>query len=129
MILSAKLAGSSAAATVALTDHAIERYVERVRPACDHRSARRELSKLVPVAGTIEPSAPAWRHEPAQFPHLVIGDVAFPLTPSRRDPQVLVACTCLVRGWRPPAARRSREAARRTPRRSVVEGRAGRIAA
>jgi hypothetical protein len=68
------------AAEVGITDHCVQRYIERVKPDLERRAARRELDQLKQV-GTIVTSAPAWAHEadPAAC-YLMIGDdIVLPL--------------------------------------------------
>ena len=102
-----------------LSDHAIRRFRERVRPALDDAGARSELSHLI-AFGEIVGEAPAWlaatqRQRASCF--LVLGDLAFPLDPDRRNREALCALTCIPRGTISEPARIARSA-RRRPHRS-----------
>lgn len=48
-----------------LTRHAIERYIERVKPALNERAAEKELSILVDAAGEAGPK-PTWLYLPPE---------------------------------------------------------------
>lgn len=50
-----------------VTDHAVTRYVDRVKPTFDHAAARTELERLVGMAGPIQ-GKPDWLHLPAYCP-------------------------------------------------------------
>lgn len=97
--------GSKQRVNVSFTRHAVERYLERVRPAFDETSASRELSYLA-GAGTITTATPAWRG-PTGGMLLDLGDVCFVLDVDRHDREQLVACTCLTRT--PRTTRRDRK--------------------
>lgn len=96
-----------------LTEHAVEQYRARSRPALDHAGARAELARLVPN-GEVLSGAPSWARSVGTKPfYLVIGDtLALPL--AARDGR-WVTTTCMVRTtlterWR---EERAREKARR----------------
>jgi hypothetical protein len=99
------------ATTIDLTEHAIERFRERVRPAIDFDAAADELAQIA-ARGELTAVAPAWLRARALV-YLVLGDVVLPLEPDRREPDRLVAVTCLVRGSLSPRARAARNACRR----------------
>lgn len=46
-----------------VTDHAVERYIERVRPMLTPRDARMELERLVRTEGVILEDPPDWVYE------------------------------------------------------------------
>ena len=87
--------GSKQHVNVRFTRHAVQRYIERVRPALDESLASRELGNLA-GAGTITTTTPAWRGSTGGMV-LDLGDVCFVLDVDRRDLEQLVACTCLTR--------------------------------
>jgi hypothetical protein len=72
--------------TVLLTQHAIGRFNQRVRPTLDEDQAGAELRRLV-CLGTISATAPRWlaetQHQAAAM-YLVVGDVVIPLDPPAR---------------------------------------------
>lgn len=47
-----------------LTNHAVERYVERVKPTFDFSEARRELQRLCDLAGEPSRERPDWHFLP-----------------------------------------------------------------
>lgn len=99
---------------VHFTDHAVTRYIERMRPGIDAAAAARDLSNMH-EAMTFTPTPPAWldgrlRHDADAF--LLLGDVAFILRSSPIGHQSWYAVTCLVRG-QPSDATRERHARRR----------------
>jgi hypothetical protein len=98
-----------------MTDHAIERYGQRVRP---HLQRPDELyadaRRLVEVAGVLAEDPPEWvayewvgEHMEARG-WLVCGDIAMPLAEDRQRPGRLVALTVLTRGSISDEARRNR---------------------
>jgi hypothetical protein len=102
------------------TDHAIERYAQRVRPALTRAQARHELMRIV-EHGEIAHARPAWlRYHGTADGYLLVADVCFPL---RRRGNRWIALTCLTRGSLTPHERRERselhrarrQAARRKP--------------
>jgi hypothetical protein len=95
---------SAAVTTIDLTDHAIQRFRDRVRPGLDLDAAADELARLVGHA-ELTPCRPDWLHGFAYL-YLVAGDVALPLEPALDDPERLVATTCLVRNGHPRRRRR-----------------------
>lgn len=78
-----------------ITEHAIERYIERVRPALDKDAARAEVTRMcasVAVITTVIPEwiAP-WRRHKGTDAYLMLGeDIAMPMTGD-------TALTCLTR--------------------------------
>lgn len=104
---------------VAVTDHAIARYEERVRPGLPFRAAEAELLTVLRFAEFTDVT-PEWArghgHE-GVVGWLLLGDgIAFPLVRNNG----LVAVTCLVAGGASEdvlAARRLKRATRRRARR------------
>lgn len=98
-----------------LSQHAIDRFHERVRPGLDRAAAEDALAQLA-LLGTIESEPPEWlarRQRQRAACYLVAGDVVLPLDPYRRDPRVLVALTCVARGGISELARQRRNEGRR----------------
>lgn len=97
-----------------LTDHAIERYHERVRPALvDTAAALAEMLAVMPAAGVWLDGAPEWlsgekldrKYEAAGY--ILIGDdVAFPVIGT-------AILTCATRGGLSPERRASKREGRR----------------
>src|SRR4051794_25292553 len=81
-----------------LSDHAIARFHERVRPALEIEDAARQLVSLVELGAlTLEP--PRWIvMTAAGDAYLTVGDIVLPLRADCRRPGTLVATTTLVRG-------------------------------
>lgn len=101
--------------TIELTAHAVDRYVERVRPGLAREVAEAELAHVV-LAGEVVTTPPAWHlANCAQVApsYLVVADVLLPLVPRPDDPDVLVATTCLAKGSLTPEVRRRRTRHRR----------------
>ena len=99
---------------IRLSEHAVRRFRERVRPGLDEGQARNELSRLV-AFGEMVGEPPEWlaatqRQRASCF--LVLGDLVLPLDPGRRDREVLCALTCIARGSLSEAARTARSARR-----------------
>lgn len=108
--------------TIQLSEHAIQRFRERVRPALGVAEAEGELARLAPV-GDLLSEAPAWHavSTAALAPwYLVIADCVLPLRPHWRDPDVLIATTCLARGDLSEATRFRRRARRRAARQTTL---------
>jgi hypothetical protein len=105
-----------------LTEHAVEQYRERIRPALDPASARVELSRLVP-SGQIRAEPPEWARSAGLKPYyLVIGDaLALPLAPQHGR---WVTTTCLVHTTLTPR-RREERTRRRTQRAAAKRARRG----
>lgn len=102
---------------VFLTDHAIRRYVERVRPGLPRSVAARELVYLLRAVAVMAEYPPSWVNPNPDAPPadewLLIGDdVALPVV----DRAIM---TVLTKGGMSPKARASRnaEAAKRRKRR------------
>ena len=105
---------------IRLTQHAIERFHERVRPGLAMAAAEEELARLVSIADVVtEP--PPWHGErqrrtaPA---YLVIGDLVLPAEWLVGEPDVLVAVTCIARGCLSDRARARRNEARQRGQRA-----------
>lgn len=78
-----------------VTDHAIDRYVERVKPGYSDEQARDEILRLLWECQATE-GRPEWiasRFPAARW--LVVGDIAFPIARDGRGERIL---TCLVKG-------------------------------
>lgn len=93
---------------IELTNHAIDRFHERVRPGLARASAEVELARLA-LFGAMVADPPPWYspcedHEASAY--LVIGDLVLPLRAG--DDGVHVAVTCIARGGISPAARARR---------------------
>lgn len=87
----------SAPVAIALTEHAILRFQERVRPGLGFRQARQELTRLVAM-GTVSTQPPAWfGHHDGRFStrYLSVGDLVIPLVCVDGR---LMALTCVPRG-------------------------------
>lgn len=113
---------------VEVTEHAIKRYGERVRPALGTSELEKEVLRVVHDVGQVSWQEPRWAH----FDQKIVGwivvgpDIAFPLQFHRSRRGVLVAVTCLTRGSfgeamrearnRTARIRRQRRAARRRDR-------------
>lgn len=99
-----------------LSEHAVEQYRERIRPALDRATARVELARLVP-SGQIGEEPPDWARSAGAKPYyLVIGDaLALPLAPQHGR---WVTTTCLVQTTLTP--RRREERTRRKARRAAA---------
>lgn len=94
---------------VTFTAHAVDRYIERVKPCLGPARARVECMGLA-LIGEITSECPAWlSFEGDCDGYLTCGDVAFPLKGH-------CAVTCLTRGLLPASDRRwrNRDRARRT---------------
>ena len=107
-----------------ISDHAVQRYQERVRPGLDEAAARAELERLRAVAA-VASDPPGWLHAADQAPwYLLLGDdVVLPLL--RQSDGRWVASTCvpksaltLQRRAAKTARRKSRGARGRARRRS-----------
>lgn len=96
-------------ADVRFTSHAVERYIERVRPGSDLSSATRDLAAMVYVM-TFAPTPPPWldgRLRRDGDAYLILGDVAFVLRTSTSS-QPWSAVTCMARGTISEATRQRR---------------------
>lgn len=105
--------------TIQITEHAVERFRERLRPGLELADAEHDLTQLV-LSAELTTTPPAWHlRSCAQIApcYLVAGDVLLPLKPHWTDEDVLVATTCLVRGTHTEAATRRRRAHRKAGRR------------
>ena len=96
------------------SDHAVQRYQERLRPGLDLLHARNELTRLAD-AGQVTPNPPGWAQTADGGPFLILGpDVCLPLVPKGRNR--LVATTVLTRDSLKPADREQRHRERRIRR-------------
>jgi hypothetical protein len=98
-----------------MTDHALERYRERVRPHLeDDDAVYKDARRLVDCAGELVEGAPEWVRYGWVGENfdargwLVCGDIAMPLAEDRQRPGKLVALTVLTRGSISDEARRNR---------------------
>lgn len=86
---------------VAYAEHAVSRFIERVRPSCGHDTA---VAQLAGVASVLQLTAPAWLLEGPLDPpngYACLGDdIAFVLR-LRPESDTYVAVTCLTRRARP----------------------------
>lgn len=96
-------------AEVVFSDHAIERFQERCRPALSAPAAGAELARVA-VLGQITSAAPSWhacRAGETAEAYLLLGeDVVLPLV--RIGDALWLAKTCLTRGTMSDAARTRR---------------------
>lgn len=85
---------------VEVTEHAIKRYGERVRPALGTSELEREVLRVVHDVGVVVWHRPSWAGADRNIVGwVVVGpDIAFPLQFHRSKKGVLVAVTCLSRG-------------------------------
>jgi hypothetical protein len=92
---------------IELTEHAVEQYRERARPALDLAGARCDLARLV-SNGDVFAEPPDWARSAGSKPfYLVIGDaLAFPLAPQAGR---WVTTTCLVKTTLTPRRRDERQ--------------------
>ena len=96
------------------SDHAVQRYRERLRPGLDDAHARDELARLTSV-GQVTTNPPGWAQTAHGGPFLTIGpDVCVPLI--RKGPHRFVAATVLTRDSESPAERERRHRERRLRR-------------
>ena len=88
---------------VTFAAHAIERFCERVRPGLGAGPACLQLQGLASACSvTAERPSSAWRSKALMW--LPVGDIAFPLVPSSRGRDELVATTCLTKRADPSSA-------------------------
>lgn len=77
-----------------VSDHAVERYIERVKPALGEEHAKREITALA-LMGRPADQPPAWARNLAHYHDqrylIVTDDIVFPVKSGR------VLTTCLVR--------------------------------
>ncbi len=101
---------------IRLSNHSVERFRERFRPALDWSTAKRELLRLL-RCGSVENEAPGWLRDRAQQEaecYCTVGeDLVLPLV---FDEGAWIARTCLGRGCVSAPARRRRNAAGRARR-------------
>lgn len=107
-----------------VSDHAVERYIERVAPGLDELTAREQLRLLLEMA-EVKPEPPEWtegtdfRRSPAYAE--VSDGIAVALEPSGNNR--LIATTVLVRGGRDSKARAAHKARKRARKRRLREQR------
>lgn len=101
--------------SVVITKHAIERYIDRVRPAFSFKQAEQDILKIL-GAGTYthQDEPPPWK--PSEYAHvtswLMLGDdVAFPIVDGK-------LVTCLTNAGLPPSMRVHRNSVARSRRRT-----------
>jgi hypothetical protein len=102
-----------------LSQHAVERFHERVRPSLGIEAAEDELARLVAM-GQVVTQPPPWhaeRQRQTAPAYLVICDLVLPLVQMGGDPVVLVAVTCIARGGISDQARARRNSLPRAARR------------
>lgn len=110
-----------------MSDHAVARYQERVRPGLSLPEAEAELMRVLPFGEVtlVKPSF-VFVAEPDTVGWLVVGDgIAFPLAQAGSH---LVAVTCLTRAGASDevlAVRRRRKQLRRNARRHNADTRRG----
>jgi hypothetical protein len=103
---------SCAGVQIRLTEHALDRLVARVKPGLDAHGARADLARLIPH-GEIVADPPTWfRTTRPDRAFLVIGDVLFPLAPTRTG-TCATAITCVPRGTLGDGDRNARNERRR----------------
>lgn len=121
---------------IRFSEHAIERFIERVRPALDRDAALDAMVRLRHI-GQVTPGRPPWMNPTDDdgdvVAYLVAGDVAFPLTISSQADRRhrYVAKTTVVPGSIPAETRERRNRQRsgrmvRRKARKVAERRYGR---
>lgn len=113
---------TSTGVAVFLTDHAVERWHERCRPAKDRDGALRDLVQLVAAVGVLVTQAPVWLGSDPDGPeadaYLMVGDdITLPV--SRRS-----ARTCIVAG-EPSSLVRQQRSQRRALAAAIRQGKRG----
>lgn len=104
--------------SVRLTNHAVERYRERLQRPQEFEQAKRELLRLM-RCGTFCKDPPDWLRAPKRCSgYWVMGDVCLVLE------ERVVAVTCLTRGTISPHHRRVRNDRRRSRRYRLAKERA-----
>jgi len=98
----------------AITEHATERYVQRIKPALTEDQAQTELRRLLDMAGEPSECEPAWAkpyfvQEADAWVEIAPG-IGCPISIEKRCYRVLTVITIASC---PPAAREARAAARR----------------
>ena len=99
---------------VRISDNAVARYVERLRPAIDTEAAHAELETLMLQHGSITDSPPSWtRDAQARSHYVLVGDsIVLPLAHDHRGRWA--ATTCLTPGTLTDVERRQRADRRRS---------------
>lgn len=100
---------------VVLTDHAVERYVDRIRHDWEPEAAELDLTALLESVGTVD-GPPEWRarrgpgsdYEDSRFWAYLGDGIAFPLLPDPAGRDYLVAMTCMTKGGMAASARKAR---------------------
>ena len=110
---------------IRLSNHCVDRFLERFRPALDWSSAKRELLRLL-GCGSVRSDAPSWLADRALQEadcYLTVGeDLVLPLVHDGGD---WIARTCLGRGGisAPARERRNRNRRHRRSRRRGTRSR------
>jgi hypothetical protein len=105
---------------VHVSQHAVERYRERVHPDRSQTEAAEHLLALLPF-GDVSAHAPTWLHDRTRHDapgYLTIADVAFPLKLNERGGWTAV--TCIPRSCLSEASRARRSARKRRCTRGVA---------
>src|SRR4051812_18838316 len=99
-----------------ISDHAVDRYIERVKPTLTRREATKDLRRLARSVGSITTERPDWVGEACHVDGwLLLGDdIALPVL---KTPVGWLAKTVLARGVLPPGVRRMRNRAKAARRR------------
>lgn len=114
MIVSGVLDGG-APVEIRLSDHAAERYRERVKPHLSDEAAMHELGALVGVCPVRE-GPPAWlRGGQRPLFHLDAGTITLAIDPDPRDSSRLLARTTLTTGMSPRRRRQLERQAHHGP--------------
>lgn len=119
-------------ADLILTDHAVERYIERIRPGADDACARADMRRLL-AFGKFElaDDRPVYLTEANElaYGYIVCGSVAFPIIRVGDPARFIVTTT--IKGIVPRPERAPREGAnrrsgrrRRNRRRALAEAKA-----
>lgn len=98
---------------IRLSDHAITRFHERVRPSLPRRQAKRELDRLIAVAAEPVAEVPFCTSKKADAWLVLCDGVALPLAQTGKG---YVAVTCIVAGTLSARERRRRNMRRRSRR-------------
>jgi hypothetical protein len=104
---------SIASESVRISQHAVQRYRERIKPGLDEAGARVELERLRAV-GTVVREPPRWLHAADRAPcYLLLGDdVALPLL--RVADGGWIASTCVPKSTLTVNRREAKTARRRS---------------
>jgi hypothetical protein len=123
VIVNARLA-DGAVVQVRVSEHAVDRYQQRVKPYMPAESAAAELAALISMSVVREGTAP-WLSSPqAALFHVDLGTITVAVDPDPRDTDRLLARTVLVCGG---FSRRRRPGAPNAARRPAGSRRAARV--